>query len=90
MSGRVELGVLVPRGPQPLLCPDKHPGYQSLADAMGRVRETIADLMLHRKRVILANLDSKSVRELERPCDLAEAILESVGPLAREMRRRSR
>jgi hypothetical protein len=55
-----------------------------------RVEDTIADLILQRKRIILATLEKKPVRELERPQTLAEALLEAVGPLAREMRRRSR
>jgi len=55
-----------------------------------RIEETIADLIDHRSRVILATLDKKSVRELERPQTLAEAILEAIGPLTRELRRRSR
>lgn len=55
-----------------------------------RIEDTIRSLIVHRRRILLATLDKRPVRELERPQQVAEAILEAIGPLAREMRRRSR
>ncbi len=75
---------------------DAHPMQLSPADQdvverlWNAVEETISDLLLHRGGLILATLDGRPVRELERPADLAELILEAIGPLTREMRRRSR
>lgn len=54
------------------------------------VEDTIVGLVEHRRRLLLASLNGKSVRELDRPQTLAETMLEAVGPTVREMRRRSR
>jgi len=40
----VELALVVPRMPHPLLCPDASPGYRALADAYAIARQRIADL----------------------------------------------
>ena len=40
----VELALIVPRMPHPLLCPDASPGYRALADAYAEARRRIAAL----------------------------------------------
>ncbi len=64
------------------------------ADAVGRlwtrIEATVGELSHYRSNIVLASLDKQSVRDVHRPREVAQAILDSVGPIVREMRRRSR
>jgi len=55
-----------------------------------RVEETIADLVKQRHRLLAATLHDKRVIELDTPATVAVAMIQSVAPLVRDMKRHSR
>ena len=54
-----------------------------------RVEELAADLIPYRRRLLVATLGGVPVLELEQPEVIAQAIVESIAPLVREIQRRS-
>jgi hypothetical protein len=55
-----------------------------------RIEETIADLVRHRHQLLAATLYGKRITELESPATIAVAIIQSIAPLVRDMKRHSR
>ncbi len=55
-----------------------------------KIEETIADLVRHRHQLLAATLYGKRITELESPATVAVAMIQSVAPLVRDMKRHSR
>jgi hypothetical protein len=55
-----------------------------------RIEETIADLVRHRHQLLAATLYGKRITDLDTPATIAVAMIQSIAPLVRDMKRHSR